>query len=168
MKKRYLGILAVMMMISLNVAGQLEKAQSLYIYNFTKYIEWPKDMQQGDFVILVLGNSSLYDELSGLTTGKRVGNQSIVVKKISNPGQITKSNILFVGSSYCDKISNQKDLLLDSKTLVIGERRISGNTSFSISFFVDDSRLKFELNKTNLNSSGLQMDQKLALLASNK
>ena len=39
------------------------KIKAVYIYNFTKYIEWPKEYREQIFVIGVLGESALFDEL---------------------------------------------------------------------------------------------------------
>ena len=39
------------------------KIKAVFIYNFTKYIEWPKESSTGSFKIGVYENKLLYDEL---------------------------------------------------------------------------------------------------------
>jgi hypothetical protein len=63
------------------------KFHSVFIYNFTKYIQWPATQQSGDFVIAVMGNSPVFDELSKITANKTVGTQKIVVKKFNSGGR---------------------------------------------------------------------------------
>src|SRR5436305_1196416 len=54
------------------------------IYRFTKYIDWPDDKKSGDFVIGIVGKSPVYNELISFTANKMVGNQKIVIKKMSS------------------------------------------------------------------------------------
>src|SRR4051812_29283167 len=53
------------------------------IYRFTKYINWPDDKKSGDFIIGVVGETPLYEELKNFTSNKSVAGQPIVVKKFS-------------------------------------------------------------------------------------
>lgn len=43
--------------------SQNYKLHSVYMYSFTRYILWPEAYNQGDFEILVLGDSPILDEL---------------------------------------------------------------------------------------------------------
>jgi len=47
------------------------RAQSLYIYKFTKFISWPEEKAEGDFVIGVFGNSPIFDELKLMASLKK-------------------------------------------------------------------------------------------------
>src|SRR6185503_208611 len=51
------------------------------VYHFTKYINWPEDKKTGDFIIGIVGDSPLYEELKSFVANKMAGNQKIVVKK---------------------------------------------------------------------------------------
>ena len=60
------------------------KIKAIYIYNFTKYIEWPESYRQGNFVIGIVGNNStLVNELKKMATVKTVGNQHLEIKNIA-------------------------------------------------------------------------------------
>ena len=56
--------------------------QASIIYRFTKYINWPANKKSGDFVIGVVGDSPLYDDLKNFMDNKTVDNQKIVVTKL--------------------------------------------------------------------------------------
>ena len=51
------------------------------IYRFTKYINWPPDKKSGDFMIGIVGDSLLYDDLKTFTLKKSVGDQKKYIKK---------------------------------------------------------------------------------------
>src|SRR5665647_286837 len=54
------------------------------IYRFTKYIDWPNYNNSGDFVIGIVGDTPLYNELKGFIANKTVGTRKIVIKKMSS------------------------------------------------------------------------------------
>src|SRR5688500_10416091 len=47
------------------------------IYHFTKYIDWPEDKKSGDFVIGVIGDTPLFNELKKIISNKTAGSQKI-------------------------------------------------------------------------------------------
>jgi len=78
-KQYYLTIIKLLMVTILIVAGSLTlfsqdldyRAQSLYIYKFTKYIYWPEEKTRGDFFIGVYGNSPIFKELNLMASLKK-------------------------------------------------------------------------------------------------
>src|SRR5688572_23850486 len=80
--------------------AQSYKLHSVYIYGFTRYVIWPDDYNQGDFEILVLGDTPLMEELKLLAQAKKVGDRSIKITRISSAAEIRKCNILFLPASH--------------------------------------------------------------------
>ena len=77
------------------------RIKSIYIYNFTKYIEWPEDYKEGNFVIGFIGsNTSLLTELSKMAGTKQVGNQAIQIRNISSIDNSDKFNIIYIFCLY--------------------------------------------------------------------
>src|SRR6187431_1575635 len=119
MKKTYL-ILSFILLSNLSFS-QAHKYQSLIIYSITKYVVWPDAYNQGDFEILVLGDSPILDELKAMAQAKKVGDRSIKISKISNPADIRKCNMLFVPSAKSDKIEDVLTKIGTQSILVISE-----------------------------------------------
>ena len=42
------------------------KMRAMYVYQFTKYVDWPASSKQGNFVIGVIGNTHVYIGLEGI------------------------------------------------------------------------------------------------------
>src|SRR6186713_521143 len=81
------------------------------IYHFSKYIDWPDDQKNGDFVIGVAGDSRIFEALQEATRNKTVGNQDIIVKRFSSTQSSYDCQILF--------ISEDESYLLKRITLLI-------------------------------------------------
>ena len=89
-----------MLMLFSKVYGQHEtdyKVHANIIYRFTKYIDWPANKKSGDFIIGMIGDTPLYDDLKSLSADKKVGNQKIVVIKMSPSANSYNCHILFIG-----------------------------------------------------------------------
>ena len=97
MGKRIILAMVFVAMGILNTYAQDAKYKALFIYNFTKHIEWPANAKTGDFVIGVVGNNDVFNNISAIATGKKSGSQNIVVKKFKSVEEVTDCHILFVG-----------------------------------------------------------------------
>src|SRR5262245_17393961 len=80
---RYFAILCLAVMAAPVAHGEspdvVERhVKSAFIYQFTKYITWPKE--DGDFVVTVIGDDDLLKVLSGVTENKAVANRAIKVR----------------------------------------------------------------------------------------
>ena len=165
MKK--IGILIFVMVCSFTLTTvaqtSVSQAQSIFIYNFTRLIEWPN--KDGDFVIGVLGSSELASDLEKYTTGKNVGLQKITIKKFKEVEEIGKCNIIFVSSSKTSKLPDVVSKITSSHTLIIGERRGAIDAGAAINFLMLDDKLKFELKSSNASKYGLKVNSKLESMA---
>src|SRR5262245_54102519 len=108
MKKTSILLLFAAMSLSPAFA-QNYKMHSVFIYSFTRYVQWPDAYSQGDFEIMVLGESPILDELKAMAAAKKVGDRPIKVTKIKDPSEIRKCNILFVPISKSAMITEVMD-----------------------------------------------------------
>ncbi len=165
MKKIFL-ILFLAMAVQYSAHSQEEKYIGLFVYNFTKYFDWPASAKTDDFKIQVLGHKSVYDELVKLTTGKMVGTQKIVCEYIETPDLINPStNILFLGHWHVKHLEATKSKIDSKPILLLTEYEGLINKGAMINFIVRDGTIKFELNKGNTSRVGLQTDARLTQLA---
>ncbi len=165
--KRYILLTALLILSLSSAFSQDEKYKALFIYNFTKHIEWPATAKTGDFIIGVINDNVLYDKINEITTGKKAGAQNIIIKKFGSIDEISKCHILFVSGSasggknfpvVLEKTNGQN-------TLIVTDRPGMASKGASINFIVQDSKLKFELNKATVANQGLKVSSYLENLA---
>lgn len=139
------------------------RAQSLFIYKFTKYIYWPEEKASGNFLIGVYGNSAIIEELETMASLKKGGNdQDIIVQQFSDLEGIEDVHILYVASSRSRDIGNISEKLRAGTTLVVAERSGLARKGAAISFLImDDGTLKFEINMDNLRKHRLEISKEL-------
>jgi hypothetical protein len=137
------------------------------IYRCTKYIDWPEYKKSGDFVIGIVGDSPLYDELKSFTANKTVGNQKIVIKKFSSSENSYNCHILFISE---DESGSLKKIVTETEgtaTLLISESDGLAKKGSCINFIVVDEHLKLEINKNNIEHRNLSIASELLALGRN-
>src|SRR3974390_2569859 len=70
------------------------KAYTLFLYNFMKYIEWPDPT--GDFVIGVMGDSPIKNDLKTLSENKKAKGRKIVVKILATADDAAGCNMIYI------------------------------------------------------------------------
>ncbi|MCK5704682.1 MAG: YfiR family protein [Cyclobacteriaceae bacterium] len=166
MKKILLLFLLVLVFFNTSIA-QNHKYQSLFIYNFTKYIKWPDSYNSDKFVIGVLGNSEILTSLSAWALSKKkTGNGQILeVKKYSSVDEIDECNILFVSESAIDNIGQIDSQTSTKPILVVSDSPGMAAKGSVINFVELDGKMKFELNESKASGKGLIVSGSLTSLA---
>ena len=164
MKKSHL--LALLLVLSLLPAfAQNYRMHSVFIYSFTRYVQWPAAYNQGDFEILVLGDSPILEELKAMAQAKKVGDRPIRVTKIASTAEIRKCNMLFVPVEKSDQIVDVVNRVNTQSILIVTEEKGLAAKGSDINFIVKDGKLAFELNQASVNKQGLKVSNELTRLA---
>jgi hypothetical protein len=143
-------------------------AQAIFIYNFTRLIEWPAEVKTGDFIIGIYGSGDLFDQLKTYTNGKVVGTQPIKVVKFNYVTEITKCHILFVTFSKTKDMPTIAGVVSSNKTLIIAEKKGALNEGAAINFVIVEDKLKFEVKVSNATKNGLKVHSNLENMATAK
>jgi hypothetical protein len=164
--KRVFGIFFLMVtLLSVNGQTSIPKAQAMFIYNFSRLIEWPSSYKSGPFVVGVIGSSPTYNELKSFAQGRRVGAQVIDVQQYSSAANIGKCHILFIPFSQTKLLPSVTQSLGTKSTLIITEKTGAITDGASINFAIIGNSLKFELNATGLGGKQIKTSSKLNEMA---
>ena len=138
------------------------KIKAVFIYNFTKYIEWPTDYQSGDFTIAILGdNSSLHKYLSEMSKLKKVANQPFTINVISDISQIGKSHIVYIPQNNSAVVEKALSKVKGKSTLIVTESPGYAKRGATINFTISGGQQKFELNKSTAQQHNLKVSSTL-------
>lgn len=158
--KRF-AIIALLTLISISSYSQLAKHQALYLFNFTRYVEWPADYKEGNFIIGVVGSGSdVVPELKDIASKRKVGAQSLEIVEFNSPADIKKCHILFVPKSKMGKYDLITSKALNFNTLIVTEAA-SFPPNSAINLVFDGVKLKYDVNSVNAKAAGLKVSDKL-------
>ena len=169
MKKLLLLIPAIMLatLLSSEAWAQDYKYHPIFIYNFSKYIEWPATQGSAEFVITVVGEKEAYQQMLGILEKKGdINNHKLVVKQSNSIEKVEKSNIVFITKTV-SVTPQQIEAFNKQGTLLITEHENMAASGSHINFIItSESKIGFELNGTSAKNSGLKVSSALASLAS--
>lgn len=142
------------------------RIKSVFIYNFTRYVEWPTDYQTGNFIINMYGtNAAMLAELNAMAKTKTVGAQKIEIRNTTTLDGIGKCNILYVTPDVTTPIADIISKISGKSTLLVTEKPGFAQKGAAINFVVVENRQKFELNKANAEKYNLKVSAQLVTLS---
>ena len=161
MKKTLVTFIALLFASVAYMQTTIPKAQTLFIYNFSRLIEWPANYRTGPFVIGVLGSPEVSSELEIYTKGKKVGSQDISIIRYKSPQEISICHILFVPFSKTKQVPEILGILNGKSTLIITEKAGALEEGSAINFVILQDKMKFELKPENAIKFGIKFSSKL-------
>lgn len=141
------------------------KIKAIFIYNFTKYIEWPSSSKQGDFVIGVFGKTNITAELEKMALLKKAGNQTIVIKQIQSVNDIANCQMLFIAADKSSQIGNVMSKIKNTSVLIVSEDPGMAKKGSAINFVPAGNKISFELNRNAAERHELNVSSSLNQLA---
>ena len=168
MAKKLVSIALVIIALQLvnhanvNAQGNVYKLHSLFIYNFTKHVQWS---EVGDtFTIGVYGSQNALKEVQANFSGKSFSGKEIRVINIASVGDANASQLVYMPKSNKNKILNIFEDANKSNTLFVSEDDLIEH-GFPISFIIEGAQLGFKVSRNNLKASGLKISTSLLSLA---
>jgi hypothetical protein len=165
MKKISITVIALFFASVAYMQTTIPKAQTLFIFNFSRLIEWPASYKTGPFVIGVLGSSEVAGELETYTKGKKVGSQDISVVRYKTAQEISTCHILFIPFSKTKQVGEILGVLSGKSTLIITEKSGALDEGSAINFVILEDKMKFELKPENASKFGIKFSSKLQEMA---
>lgn len=173
MKKTLFILSLSLVLLTLSAAIKLDQSEeagarikAIYIYNFTKYIEWPAEYKEGNFVIGVFGtNPPLLGELNKMASSKTVGSQKLEIKTIGSPSDAVPCHIIFILADNSGQISDVINKIKGKSALIVTDKAGMAKQGAGINFSIVENKQKIELNRANIEKYKLKVASTLVEMA---
>ena len=139
--------------------------KALFVYNFTKYIEWNEQSLPQQFRIGVYGESEISEKLSQIVKGKKLYNRTIELKALKTIDDAAGYQIVYIVKDQGTALQILLDKYSGTEMLLITEEKNMGIKGAGINIIEKDQRMKFELNESAIKKSGLKVSSQLYDLA---
>lgn len=170
MKKKTLKRIVVVTLAAIlsipTVTAQIEKFQAAFIYNISRYVEWPSSYNADQFIIGVLGNNApIAGELEVIAKSKKLFGKPIQVDKYASASEIGNCNILFIPEKQMNNIGEAVSGINSKHVLLVTEQKGAISAGSGINFLFISNKLQFELHNGNITQNGLKVNSALESLA---
>ena len=143
------------------------EVKSAYLYNFGKFVEWPFEATSvgGFFTICVLGDDSFGSTLETVISGESINGKKVLVKRIAKPQDAGSCRILFISSSQQSRVKEILEELDNTSVLTVSDMPEFIRRGGIIQFVVEANKVRFEVNLTSAEHSGLTLSSQLLKVA---
>ena len=145
-------------------AEQEASLKAVFIYNFTRYIDWGNITGEPDFVIAVVGSSPMERSIVEIAKTNTVGGKHIVIRHFNKPEEIGFCNILFIPKDCPFALGNILDRIARG-VVTISEKPGWGRLGTAFNFVLQHDKLKFEANLKAIEDAGVKVSSQLLKLA---
>lgn len=146
---------------SAGTEGNEYQVKAMFVFNFTKYVEWPESKSGDVFTIGIIGESEIIEPLEHIATQKKVGDKKIAVKLLS-PESEEYCNIIIVSKSRLNKQEQVEKKYSGKGVLIISDE---SQRSAAINLVTRDNKIRFEINQSLARSGGIKISSQLLSLA---
>jgi hypothetical protein len=145
------------------------RVKAAFVFNFARFTEWPPGTfaaRTASFVVGVMGRTPLAEAVEETLGGKRVHGREIVVRRFTRPDEITGPVHILVLDEPRPEISGAGTAASASPpVLTIGESPGFCRRGGTIGFFLEDGKVRFEVNVADAERRGLRFSSSLLRLA---
>ena len=135
------------------------------LYSFIKYIQWPEETNQSDFLVGVMGDDEVFNTLKQLYDGKPKGDKKYIIKKLISPIDATGCNVVYLGKDKSGEFDEIKNVVTGKPILTVTNGNNLAQKGSCINLKIIDGKLKFEMNQNSFSNSKLKVSSKLVSMA---
>lgn len=142
--------------------------KAAYLYNFALFVEWPSTAfarPDSPIVIGVVGTDPFGPALEQTVRQKSINNRAIRVERLQAHQELKRCHILFVSASESSRIGELAQRVGGLSVLVVGDTAGLTRRGATITFAVEDNRVRLEVNVDAARRSRLTISSKLLNLA---
>jgi len=151
------------------LAGEATESEvkAAFLYNFSKFIEWPETSFQSPsspIVIGVVSDPSFAHTLNTIVAGKTVNGRTILVKTLEPASDLTGCHMVYVPGSN-PRVAEFVARAPRASILTVGDADEFTRTGGVIRFFLTSGRVRFEINIEAAQRANLRISSKLLAVA---
>ncbi len=156
--------------------NQEYKIKAAFIFNFIKFVDWPKEKFSGEknIVIGVIGKNPFGNAFDPIKN-RQINSRKVVIKTFKSLKEsdlndeqiedIRKCHALLICSSEKQQVRKIIDIIKGYYVLSIGETKDFLESDGIINFLIEDGKVCFEINNFNAKREKLDISSQLLRLA---
>jgi YfiR/HmsC-like len=139
-----------------------------FLYNFTKFVEWPPNSypdRGSPLAICIVGDDPFSSVLLGQLRTRTVGGHPVEVRELKSNDTLSVCQMVFVPGTEKNHVATIVRNLKGSSTLTVGETEGFAEQGGIINLTVEENKVHFEVNPLAAERAGLKISSKLLSIA---
>ena len=132
--------------------------KAAFIERFTRFIDWPGEFNTIDtFIIAVIGKNPFNNSLDDLFAFTKIKNKNVEIIYTNSINDVTNINLVFISGSEKKRIKEILAAIGDKPILIISDSKGFAERGVHINMYVDENKIRYEMNPETLEKSGLRV-----------
>ena len=151
-----------------DAAPSEHQLKAAFLYNFVKFVEWPKGAYASatsPIVIGILGENVFGDELKKAINNKVVNQHPLQFKQFDSVAAVTNCHVLFISASERKNFPRILEALRGKSILTVSESDRFIPEGGMINFVLVDRKVRFQINNAAAKKARLMISSDLLSLA---
>jgi hypothetical protein len=150
-------------------AADVNEAKANLLWNIAKFVEWPgfraEAVKDAPLVFTILGEDDLAVALAGVLSSKTVNGHPVFVRFARRPQDAKGSQILYVAASELARMTDVLAVVDTAAVLTVSDAPGFAAHGGMVGFTSVGERVRFEVNLSQAERTGLKLSAKLLALA---
>ena len=143
------------------------RVKAAFVYNFARFVTWPASRfptPDAPVEICVLGSQGFSEVLEESVAGKTVGARALHVRRVEQARELVDCHVAYVMTDSSAQTERLLTQVAGHSVLTIYEASsaIAGGV---VRFYLEDRRVRFEINAAEAEREKLQVSSKLLAVA---
>ena len=150
--------------VSAQEVANESQVKAAFLYNFAAFTEWPEG--DGDTLLVgVVGDDGITELIAGTISGKTVSDRVVTIRSVTTAEEASAADILYFTDGSSDRRAEFLPPDAEAHALVVGEAEGFAEDGGMVNFYIDQGRVRFEINVDEVEDAGLRMSSRLLRLA---
>ncbi|HEY3930567.1 MAG TPA: YfiR family protein [Candidatus Koribacter sp.] len=142
------------------------QVEAAFLFKFGSFVTWPNPAPNNTFAICVLGRDPFGPALDSIVKGESLDGVPFSVRHIGEPSEASACRIVFVSSSEQERVRPLLTELAKLPVLTVADMPHFNDRGGMVQFVLENGRVRFEVNLTSAEKSGLTLSSQLLKVAS--
>jgi hypothetical protein len=142
------------------------EVKAAFLYNFPKFVEWPakRGAAENVLTLCVLG-PNLFGKALEILQGKPIGTMVWKVLPADSKTNMRECPVLFISASESGNLSQILEGIRGAPVLTVGDTEGYAARGLVVNFYLQDDKVRFEINVEASRVAGLTISSQLLKLA---
>jgi uncharacterized protein DUF4154 len=141
-----------------------QQVKAVFVYNFTRFAEWPVGSFESPtqpLVIGVLGSDAFAAQLDDVVRGEHVGDHPLQVRRFRNAEEIGDCQILYIDQVERNQLGAALGRLGHRSTLTVSDIEGAARRGVMVEFAKSDNRIRLLINVDSARAAGVTLSSNL-------
>jgi len=144
------------------------EVKSAFLFNFTKFVEWPEaafDDARSPIVLGIMGEDPFGASLARIANGQKVQGRGIAIRRYRFGDDVRHCHVLFVSASERAHVAEILSSVQTQGVLTVSDLDRFAESGGVMQFLIEDNRVRFLVNLDAATQARLRLSAKLLALA---